>query len=121
MDLKAVTKKMQEVLDTHGWAVVDLDRNFHYDEDMLESLSLWRLGPLYTGSHVGVLPAKDLRRGLWSQQNNKWFKEGRGAAWAVCDPETNLVLCGAAVLVSFAKGTRLESLTKADVFSNGKG
>lgn len=116
MNSKDITKKLQALLDSEFMGILTLDRAANLDADAMKPLSLWIIGDKIPGRHSKVLPAKELRKLIWKEEDNRWMREGRGVAWAVRQPDTDEVIAGIGIVVPKEKGMRMQSLTGADVY-----
>jgi len=118
---KEVTKALQECVTREYMGVVLLDRARPLSYAELIQSSVWMMTDRVKSSHKGVVPSKDLRKLIWKEDDNRWFKEGRGVAYAAQHPETGDVIAGLGILVPTEKGKRMRTLTKSDVYIEGEG
>lgn len=118
---KEITNTLQECVEKELFGVVTLDRCEVLTLEHIQSNGIWMFSDRLYGKHKGVIPAKELRKLMWKEEDNRWFKEGRGVAYASRHPDTGMTAAGLAILVPKEKGARMRSLTDSDVYIDEEG
>ena len=121
MNPRETTKELQRLVLEQMWGVVTLDRGTPLPADLLTNTSIWIITERLFGKHKDTLPSKEIRKLIWRETDNRWFKEGRGVVFGAIHPDTRMTTAGLGILISKEKGQRMRSMNGSDVYIDREG